>query len=422
MRMYKDCLVSMLLLVSLASITLHGHDTYKPFAISKEDIAAVLASEVTVPVSAAVPLKPDIMFACADIKYKDGSLKVCELGDGIYMSFRTAQVTLNDHVQDAVSPYWGIFWHYLAQFNLPLWHVDDLGAHHAMAMNVFAKLGGKHVSSLKDLQADTLFQKLSKRQSKKITQLNDYKGIIVYRAKQDNHRDNDTVKAFKRNFPDFLWVNLTARDYVKRKDNTYKLFADAKLDDFIPRFNIYPTTYSSSLVQQINHDFPNSNRLIIKPVYSSLAMGVNLIDKKDLDSFLKLILKDYQTINPREHRRLAFWRHHPKTFFVSEYVPSKTIYKDDTPRDPTMRVVFMMHHDQGTIHCTVIAGFWKIPVYALDDANRTLTDKHITIAHSGAYYSGILADKKDWAEIKGALEAMLPKLYQTMLEQNTKLP
>lgn len=398
-----------------------AHDTYAPFAVSTEDLHMVLKDTFTVPVSCKQKLPADIMYACADIKYKDGVLKFCECGDGIYMSFRTAQVRLNNHIQDAVSPYWGIFWHYLKQFNLPMWLVDDRGPQNAMALDVFEHLGGRYCKNFSKLKADPLFKELITGDVAHRSAIKDYKGIIVYRASHEKDRDGRLTKWVQDKYPKFLFVNMLSRDYVKRKDNTYQLFVNANLQKYIPQFKLYPTIYDPMLAQQIQTDFNTFDPLVIKPTYSSLAQGVNIIAQKDLDDFLKLILRDNATISLQAHRCFSYWRtRRLPTFLVSECAESKTIYKDGKPYDPTMRVVFILHHDQGIIHCNVIAGFWKIPVKSLAD-NVSLTDKHVTIAHAGAYYSGILADSADWQEIKGILQHVLPQMYQTILEKNASI-
>ena len=81
-----------------------------------------------------------------------------------------------------------------------------------------------------------------------------------------------------------------------------------------------------------------------------------------------------------------------------------------------MRIVFLMHHDQGTVHVNVVAGFWKTPTKELADPHATLTDKHITGLNSGARYNGLFAEDEDWFKIKNILQTMLPQLYKTMLQ------
>lgn len=85
------------------------------------------------------------------------------------------------------------------------------------------------------------------------------------------------------------------------------------------------------------------------------------------------------------------------------------------PHDPTMRVMLVMHHDKGQLHINVLGGFWKVPVKSLTDKG-SLTERLVTIAHSGAKYSGILVEKEDMKDIKNILHSMLPRLYETMLD------
>jgi hypothetical protein len=414
----KKIFLNSLIFISIVTTSAIAHkDTYPRFAVSNKDISAVLNNGITVPVNSKKELPADITFACADIKYKDGKLKFCECGDGIYMSFRTAQVILNEREQAVVSPYWGIFWHYLKQFGLPIWLIDSRGAPHAMALEEFAELGGKYASSLANLQKDPVFAKLSQKTVKSIQDIDQYKGIIVYRASRESKRDCSEVALFKKQYPQFLFVNTNARDIVKRKDKTYETFVKAHLEDYVPVTKVYSSKNADEATKDIFNTIP-SDWVIIKPVFSSLACGVNVVDKKDLHSFLQLILHNKKNIKS-SHRGLTYWRNNKtKQFVAAEYAPSKTIYKDNAPYDPTMRIVYMMSHNNGKIYVNVIAGFWKIPVESLQNKNVTLTEKHVTIAHAGAYYSGILADKKDWREIKSILEEILPKFYTAILEQN----
>lgn len=395
----------------------YAHDAYAPFTLGETDIQAVLAKTHLTTCTSKDVLPADITFVCADIKYKDGQLKFCECGDGLYMSFRTANVAINDKDMHLVSPYWGIFWHYLAQFDLPIWHVEARGEAHAMALEELAKIGGKYVNSISMLAKDTLFKKLSRRPLSAYNNIKKYLGIVVYRARDERQRENKIITDFKKAHPQFLYVNRFACPFMRRKDTTFALFEQAGLSSFLPRLKLYDTHYTPALTASILRDFQGVDRFVIKPTSSTLSCGVNVIDKKDLDAFLKLILKDKQKLTSEIHRCFTYWRLcNPTKFVVSEYAPSREIIKDGHPYDPTMRIVFMMHHNKGIIGVNVIAGFWKIPVTPLDEKKGSLTDKHVTIAHSGAYFSGILVDKKDWTDIECILQSMLPQWYETMLK------
>ena len=406
-----------LILLIASIIDLHA-TSYPPFMVSESDSTGVINRGVTVPVTTAPHLPADISFACADIKYHEGSLKFCECGDGIYMSLRTATVALNDHPQDAVAPYWGIFWHYLAQFRLPLWLVGNIEPETALARATFKQLGGSCRQNLLQLEQDENFKKACESTFIPQSRINAYRGIIIFRSGSERGRDGDAIRDFRRNHPEFLYVNSIARPYLIRKDATSEIFKAAGLAQLIPAAKTYGSNYSSTLTQQILNDFPDQ-WLIIKPTSSSLANGVNLVDRNNLEEFLRLILRDKKNISCNAPRGLSYWRTaHPSHFFVSSYAPSHLIYKDNLPYDPTMRIVFMMYHDKGVINITVIAGFWKIPVESLAATEATLTARHITIAHAGDYYTGILVDPHDWNDIKEILDNNLPTLYQTILEHH----
>lgn len=391
--------------------------SYEKFAMTDEDIGAVLNNSLSTDVKKNTTLSADISFVCADIKYDRncGSFKVCECGDGIYMSFRPAMVSMNKHVQSVVAPYWGVFWNYLSQFNKPIWLVEDKGPHNALALDVFNSIGGRYVKDLHFLGTDSIFRKSCVSKFKKSDSINDYKGIVIYRPRKDRDRDCIEFVQFKKKHPEFLYVNDVIRNVVKRKDNTYNTLHNAGLDEFIPHFAIYPTEYNDKLACDITSSI-KSDLLVVKPVFFSLSHGVNVIAKDDLDGLLQLILRDKQKISPGGHRCFAYWRRaKPDHFLVTEYARSHILYKDGKPYDPTMRIVCMMHHDQGKLQVTFLAGFWKIPVHSLEDEKATETERHVTIAHAGDYYTGILLEEQDRKSVETWAQQFFSQFYEYML-------
>lgn len=407
----------------LSTIVLSANDKYPAFAMDSADIKAVLAQAfVYQPNRSTATLPADITFGCADIKYNQGTFKIVECGDGIYMSLRTNDVIMNNKQYRLVAPYWGLFWHYLAQFGLPIWHIQDGGPTNALAQEKLKQLGGKYAYSWQHLENDKLFQKTAKRKIAQSNHINDYAGIIVYRARQEKNRETSSTeyKLFKAKHPNFIYVNAHTRNILKRKDNTYQLFTDAGLEEYIPLSKTLSSEYSPLLAKTIIQALGNPKQYIIKPVYSSLSMGVNAVAPHDLDALLELILKNKQAIPSNAPRSLSYWKRLSPAYFVaSEYVQSHTIYKDGNPYDPTMRVMFAMHHEQGIIQVNVLGGFWKIPVKSLNQKTATLTQRHVTIAHAGDYYSGIMVDPADAAVLKKSLAPVLAKAYEQML-QTTK--
>jgi hypothetical protein len=396
--------------------------TYAPFAMALSDINAILSSQLNYAAPALTSTTADICFGCADIKYDQGDFKIVECGDGIYMSLRASDFIMNNKPYNLVAPFWGLLWHFLHQFNLPVWLVEGISNKHAMAISECKKLNIPFVRSFEELENSPLFQTACKKAALQPASLSDYAGIIVFSATpgKERRRSGKKYKEFQKKYPQYIYLNGTARDYLKRKDETYTLFKRAGLSSFIPNFAVFPTNYDNSIVPTVKRLLPKSELVVVKPAFSSLSCGVNVIEKKDLESFLKLILQNPHHIPKSAKRDLAFWKHNkPSRCVISDYARSQTIYKDGKPYDPTMRVMYIMYHDQGVIRVNVLGGFWKIPVYPLHDKSATHTQKHVTIAHAGDYYTGILLEQKESIRMKQAVAPVLAKAYEQMLLERT---
>jgi len=396
--------------------------TYKPFAMAQTDINAVLSSQLFYTAPKLSNTAPDICFGCADIKYDQGDFKIVECGDGIYMSLRAADFIMNNKPYNLVAPFWGLLWYFLHQFNLPVWLVEGISNRNAMALNECKRLKIPYAASFEELEKSPLFQASCTKTITDTHSLSNYAGIIVFSATpgKECRRDGKQYKAFQKKYPQFIYLNSTARDYLKRKDETYMLFQRAGLTSFIPTFAVFPTIFNNAMVASAKRLLPKSELVVVKPAFSSLSCGVNVIEKKDLESFLKLILETPHKIPHTAKRDLSFWKYKkPSRLVISDYARSQTIYKDGKPYDPTMRVMYIMYHDQGVIRVNVLGGFWKIPVHALSEKGVTQTQKHVTIAHAGDYFTGILLEQEETIRMKEVVAPVLAKAYEQMLLERT---
>ena len=156
---------------------------------------------------------------------------------------------------------------------------------------------------------------------------------------------------------------------------------------------------------------------VIKPLDSRQSRGVNIIEKKDLDERLKLILHDFDGIPEEEHRSLSHWKNDTSDgFIVEEFATSHLIVRDEKHYQPTMRLVFGLTNNNGVISLTVFGGFWKIPMKSVDDENASLIEKHVTIPFQGPFYAGIPISQEDMTQAKESLTHVLPQLYLNMLK------
>lgn len=423
----------MIIFLLLFSVTCSAKSDkfYRPFDLMDHEIQTILNTTILLPVHTSQPA--DISFICADIKYKDGALKFCELGDAIYMTMlRNIKLEINGQVKTMHSPPWGMVWHYLKQFDLPIWFIGPPGAQfktfgmnkNILAIDELKKLGGQYISGLDALKKSTMFLKAIKKDFKNPHSLQDHRGVIIYCA-EPGEQDSKKIRAFKKQYPGFIFINEALHSVVCRKDSTYQLFYDSGLADFIPYTKFYDKTYNRTLIQDILRDF-SSEYLVIKPVAGSASKGVIIIPNEKLDSTLSLILKsDKQKLNKNNTPWLSEWAYdnNPR-FMVSEYVPSKILMREGKPYDPTMRIIFMLRHDQGNVFVTLIAGFWKIPEKSLID-QAPLTEKHVTRPHltmndQDEFHRGILVEKEDLENVRNILNGCLPVLYTKILAGKIK--
>ena len=404
------------LLVVLMAGSTAAFSHYQAFHMEKADIKAVLNGGHVTLTRAFEAVPADITFGCADIKYNHGMIRFCECGDGCYMSLRACNIEFNDKHYWEVAPFWGLLWNYLKQFELPIWHVGDGGPHQALALDELRKCGGRYVKTLADIHREPRFKSASKKAIEGGAGIRNYQGIVVFRAPSECDRDGEAFGKFKRDHPEFLVVNAVARNYLKRKDTTYRLFTDAGLAEHIPAFRTYKSEYSDGLAARILTEFSNEY-LVVKPAFSSCSQGVNIIHRHALGNLLQQILRDRHDIPQSAQRCLSYWRQaRPAAFVVSECLESQIIEVGGKPYDPTMRVMYIMHHDKGTVHVNILGGFWKIPVKSLSDTG-SLTEKRVTIAHAGDQYTGIMVDRMDANVMKQEMTRILTRLYETMLLQ-----
>ena len=377
-----------------------GHVSLKP--VSKNALS--LLSDVRVSkVKVLDELPCDITFFFADVKYTGTELKICEFG-GVASSIADTQIIINGKQELLVKPYWGLFWHYLKQFNKPILYVGDQQP--AITKELFT-VGGKAFSSMPKFL--DYFKKAQSTRSRP-TKIKDYEGIVVINKCMQGFSRKD----FLKEYPMLLWVNGYTKMFTVKRHAFQLSDKNPELRACFPAWKIYKKKYDDGLAEQIIKDI-GAPFYIIKPINSMQSRGVIMTRGEKLDEDLKLILQNPETIKASAHKSLSYWKKDTnETFFVQAYAPSKTIRVQGNDYDPTMRLVFFLRHEEGVMTVNVVAGYWKIPVKALN-ASGTLTEKHITKPFSGDFFSGLLVDPEDLKHAKELLASMLPSLYQKML-------
>jgi hypothetical protein len=365
-----------------------------------------IAIQQTVPASA----PDDISFCIVDLKFDGNQIKICEFGEGLESRFKGY-----DHLYGQGSA-WSMLWEFLHSFGLPVFLVDrGMCQKNSLdfALRDFSANRGNYVRTMSLLEQNVLF-------SKKIKNIHPKRGIdnkACIIALRTLGLQPISVHNFKKKYPQCLILGDATATSLRSKYKTNLLFKDPELASFKPKFKICEKNYTATLAKSIIDEL-KTPLFVIKPTDGSLGNGIIIVEKKQLDSTLKLILKDKNLLEDmRDDNSYYFWAKDASKFFiVEEFATSKTIYVDEKPYDPTMRVIFGLAHNAGTMCITFFGAYWKLPTKPLDD-DCSLTEKHKS--HVGGSCScSAKVDGKDLEQVKAHLLCLLPKMYIKMLQKD----
>lgn len=351
-----------------------------------------------------------ISYIFADLKYRDGIIKICEFGGGNNASIATSTVIYDGKTISMDTPYWPIFWQYLHQFDKPILSV---GSNRAGA--------SKHAVVIKNINTLPLNNPSNQPPnfSDRPSSISDYQGLILCNGKG---LPTKTLRTFWDAHPELLFVNRESRRFGNNKVCLAELLDTPELRHLKPRWRQYKKQYSSHLAQTILADI-QSNVVVIKPVNSLRAQGIIMVEAANLDKTLKALFApdiDEQNRIPdqRDAAAYTYWKSdRNKVFMVESCESSKPIHVRGDWYNPTMRVVFVLRHEAGQIYTTILGGYWKIPPKPLTDETASLTEKYKTtpMHHVVEGYTGLKIDEKDFIQVKSIMYNALPKIYEQML-------
>lgn len=374
----------------------------------------------------------DISFIIVDLKYRPGSLKILEFGEGHRSGFKG-----HDRLYGK-GKILGSFWDFLAQFKLPFWFITrqplyklsskgKVSFPYWFSYKKFMGLGGHIVRDLEQLKKDRYFIGVSKGYVRSPS-ISDYKGIIIsdfYKAahltqKYEYHDKNRCskcrqIKEFKKEFVDFIFLDEVSCLYAANKKFADLLFLnDSDLEMYRPQCRIYKKKYSPALVAHIKEDL-QSDRFVIKPLNSTHGSGVIIVSRNKLDDLLQTLFLRSERLKECNNRTYRHWLSDKNdSFIVETYEFSKVIRVKSKRYDPTMRVACALHYDQGKIYLKFFGAYWKLPKKALD-TKGSLNDKLKSCVSRNRRVCSAKVSSYDVVAVKNMLQSILPKLYLKML-------
>ncbi|MBM3893533.1 hypothetical protein FJ365_04005 [Candidatus Dependentiae bacterium] len=395
---------TIIILTILHASSLYSNQTT---VLSSEDLAAASIPTLTVFDAQLVTAPADITFATADLKYNHGQFKIIECGNGPTSSAATHPLFINNNHHVLIGPYWDIVEHILKGYSIPVFFVGRA------PFNPF-----EHFTEHKRLPTmEALTTSLSGNTNaiKKPKKIHEHRGIILYRASDRNKQKINAFDKCKVEHPDYLLINANSNAYFFGKNTSYKLFEEAGLSNYIPRYAIYPAEYANNLAKRIKHDLGGEKKYIIKPLAQTFALGVGLTSAENLDAYLKHMFGD-GSVAECDASSIGYWRKKKEShFLISEFVPSQPIVHNNKTYEPTMRIIFLMTHEEGKITISITGGIWKIPPTDLYDETASLTDRYITNPTRMLEKARILIEKEDLKTMKKVVAPILAQLYKTLL-------
>jgi hypothetical protein len=349
-------------------------------------------------------LHDEISFCIADLKYDGTSIKICEFGEGLESRFKGYEALNKDR------SIWSMLWSYLSTFNVPVWFTGKLKGSYDYDIKKFQAMGGTLIPNIHSIKSDDHFKQILKNHYKH-PRRSAPAGIIALRSLLLH---SSILEDFNAKYPHMILLGQTTNRFVRSKYQTNKLFECNELAQYKPKFKICTKTYASALANSIIKEL-GGDVFVIKPVDAALGHGVIMVEKGDLDETLRILFRDTNELERfKQDISYYYWKKDTKKFFIiEEYAPSKIIYINNEPYDPTMRVIFAMHNWAGNIVINFFDAYWKLPTKSLI-AEGSLTEKHKSSVKSGGLCS-LPVDYDDFEMVKALLSRALPELYLKML-------
>ncbi len=346
----------------------------------------------------------DISLIVIDLKYngKQG-VKICELQPGSFSRFSGCDFfgkrNNPDVPPEEINVIPKMYCDLISQYGIPLCFTKPI---YQKMEQEFLERGWAMVSSPKKLQ------------SKVIGTVGDPDNISDYEYFFFSVKNDEISPPYRGSFSKILFLDWAVLPYGQDKSLMNQLF-DASEETKIlrPRWKKYLKGSSNQLVNTILNDIP-SDRLVIKPLKSTMGRGVIILDRNDLKGTLKYIFDSNKEILIEDSDRS--YSHYAKDgnkfFIVEEFIGSDPIFipeGGELPYDCTMRVIAVLSYNQHLADITFLAGYWYSPRKPIGGSD-SLIECHKA---KGAFFSEVNAEIME--EVQNQLRPGLLALYNKML-------
>jgi len=333
-------------------------------------------------------LPPDISFMIIDLKYKPGSLKICEFGEGFLSGFVGHSMLYGPGVVHAA------VLEFLQSFEKPLIQYTDKIVLERPRVNVMS-LDALRVNKHKNIAPSSIAEVDS---------------IAVAYGRKDFFEAYQAAGLLKTGV---LAVDYATRPFALHKGYMHMLFQGDKLvEHYRPACQIVKREYRPDLAASIISTIP-AQAYVIKPLNSWKGKGIIIVESQDLDAKLKAILPSENTIIDHS---VDYWGSTAAGYFIIESLEhSINLKRGKDFFDPTMRVILGLSYDNGEVGMTILGAYWKMPKVSIHSRRSVLADRYISHILPKDKRSSARVSPAILTGVERELKQFMPHVYKKMI-------
>lgn len=177
------------------------------------------------------PVSADVSILVADLRYQEGSVKICEFGTGMESRYKGYDAMFGKGVM------WSFFWNDFSQFKFPMWYIGPKPytelEKKELVFHRFPELNVTWTAGLDELLSNKTFQNTRKVTYQDKDSIAGHKGLVMFRHLNAGCRD---VQKFRRYNEGFLVLDTAIAPFISNKFYTNLLFLEPELAPYKPRF------------------------------------------------------------------------------------------------------------------------------------------------------------------------------------------
>lgn len=336
----------------------------------------------------------DVSFVIIDLKYnRKQGVKICEMQPGSFSRFSGVDPSVG------ISTICQMYCDFLGTYKVPVYFTHPL----------YKRMKEEFVRRdyLSAYSVESLATKIGTDLPKDPDNLCDYSCFLF------SLKASHITQGYPLLFPQILFLDRAILPYSHNKYLMNLFFEGSEETKKLrPKWGLYQKNFSEELVQTVFKEIPG-DRVVIKPLESTMGRGVIILEKKNLFSTLNYIFNSRKEVllEDKERSYSHYAVDESDHFIVEEFIESDPLFlgENKLPYDCTMRVMAMFSYHLRAAQVHFLANYWYSPNQPIDKA-YTLIQSHKA---KGTFFSKV--DPEIWEEVESQLTPGLLTVYKRLL-------